>query len=50
MKCVRNKESGEIRRVSDVKAMRRVIGGPGSYEKKSAWKAQRAGAANEQTK
>ncbi len=49
MKCVRNKESGEIRRVSDVKAMRLVIGGPWTYEKKSAWKAQRAGAENEQT-
>jgi len=49
MKCIRNKESGEIRRVSDLKAMQLVINGPWRYEKKSAWKAQRAGAANEQT-
>jgi hypothetical protein len=50
VKCVRNQETGEIRRVSDVKAMRLVIGGPWSYEKKSAWKAQqRAGAGSEST-
>ncbi len=40
MKCIRNKESGEIRRVSDLKAMQLVINGPWRYEKKSAWKAQ----------
>lgn len=50
MKCLRNTETGKIDRVSDVKAMRLVIDGPWSYEKKSAWKAQqRAGAANEKT-
>ena len=49
MKCIRNTETGKIERVNDVKAMRLVIGGPWSYEKKSAWKAQRAGAENEQT-
>ena len=49
MKCVRNTETGEIRRINDVKAMRLVIGGPWVYEKKSAWKARRAGAENEQT-
>ena len=50
MKCVRNKQTGEIRRVNDVTAMRLVIAGGWTYEKKGAWKAQRAGAANEQTK
>ena len=50
MKCIRNTQTGEIRRVSDVKAMRLVIGGPWTYEKKSAWKAQqRAGAESEST-
>ena len=49
MKCIRNTETGKIERVNDVKAMRLVIGGPWTYEKKSAWKAQRAGAENEQT-
>jgi hypothetical protein len=44
VKCVRNQETGEIRRVNDLKAMRLVVGGPWIYEKKSAWKAQRAGA------
>ena len=47
MKCVRNKETGEIRRVSDVRAMRLVVGGPWIYEKKSARKAQQAGAERE---
>ena len=49
MKCIRNTETGEIRRTNDVKAMRLVIGGPWVYEKNSAWKAQRAGAESEST-
>ena len=49
MKCVRNKESGEIRRVNDLKAMRLVVGGPWIYTNKAAWKAQknRSGAKSE---
>ena len=52
MKCVANKDTGEIRRVSDVKAMRLVVGGPWVYSNKVAWKAQknRAGAKSESTK
>ncbi len=51
MKCIRNTQTGEIRRVSDVTAMRLVTGGPWVYEKKSVWKAQqRAGAGSESTK
>ena len=50
MKCIRNTETGKIERVNDVRAMRLVIGGPWTYEKKSAWKAQqRAGAESEST-
>ena len=43
MKCIRNTQTDEIRRVNDVKAMRLVVGGPWVYAKKSAWKAQKAG-------
>ena len=47
MKCVRNKQTGEIRRVNDVKAMRLVVAGGWVYEKKSAWKAQKRAGAKE---
>ena len=44
MKCIRNKDTGEIHRVREVDALRLVISGPGVYCKKSLWKAQqRAG-------
>ncbi len=40
MKCVQS-ESGEIRRVSDLEAMRLVFSGQWRYVPKSLWKAQR---------
>ena len=50
MKCVRNKETGKIQRVHDIKAVRLVIDGPWVYCPKSLWKAQqRAGGKNETT-
>lgn len=48
MKCIRNKDTGEVRRVTEVEAVNKVISGPWVYERKSAWKAQRrAGAKSE---
>jgi len=46
MVCVRNKETNEVRRVSEVQATNLVISGPWMYAKKSLWKAQRAGGKN----
>ena len=53
MKCVRNVETGRIRRVNELEALRLVLGdddGEWSYVAKKAWKAQeRAGATSEST-
>ena len=43
MKCVQD-ELGEIRRVSDLEAMRLVFSGKWRYVPKSLWKAQKKGA------
>jgi len=43
VKCVRNVETGRIRRVNELEALRLVLGdddGEWVYERKSAWKAQ----------
>ena len=44
MKCVQNKDTGEVRRVSDLTATKLVINEPWRYVRKDVWKAQRAGA------
>lgn len=49
MKCVQNKDTGEVRRVSDLTAMKLVINEPWRYVRKDVWKAQRAGAKSELT-
>ena len=49
MKCVQNKDTGEVRRVSDLTAMKLVINEPWRYVRKDVWKAQRAGAMSELT-
>jgi len=48
VKCVRNSQTDEVRRVSEVQATRLVISGaPWTYAPKSLWKAlQRAGGKN----
>ena len=43
MKCVQD-ELGEIRRVSDLEAMRLVFSGKWRYVPKHLWKAQKKGA------
>tara|TARA_R110002110_G_scaffold134112_3_gene317139 strand:+ start:744 stop:899 length:156 start_codon:yes stop_codon:yes gene_type:complete len=43
VKCIKNKETGEVKRISDLKAMKSVIDGPWIYVPKHLWKAQRAG-------
>ena len=43
MKCIKNKETGKVKRVSDLKAMKSVINGPWTYVPKHLWKAHRAG-------
>tara|TARA_R110000824_G_scaffold226800_3_gene414562 strand:- start:2572 stop:2730 length:159 start_codon:yes stop_codon:yes gene_type:complete len=44
VKCVRNSQTDEVRRVSEVQATRLVISGPWIYVAKNLWKAQqRAG-------
>ena len=51
MKCVRNSQTDEVRRVSEVQATRLVISGPWTYAPKSLWKArQRAGGKNKNVK
>ena len=46
MKCIKNKENGEIKRVSDLHAIKRVISGPWMYVPKHLWKAYSAGGDN----
>ena len=51
MKCVRHTDTGEVHRVSDREAMRRVTGSQWRYVPKSLWKAQqRAGGKNQNAK